>query len=65
MDFLDIAHDGRYFADGGAVLEHQGGNHSTRVDRPIGLGMLLTFAKIDWNLRNRQALLGEENAHAP
>jgi len=27
--------------------------------------MLLTFAKIDWNQGDRQALLSEENTHAP
>jgi len=30
------------------------GNHSTRVDRPIGLGMLLTFSQDDWNQGDRQ-----------
>src|SRR5713101_2692916 len=65
MDFLDVAHDGWYFADRCAVLEHQGGDHSTRVDRAIGLGMLLALSKVDWNHGDRQSLLSDENTHAP
>jgi hypothetical protein len=32
MDFLEIAQNRRHFTDGCAVLQHQGGNHSTRID---------------------------------
>ena len=47
------------------VQLHQGGNYSTRVDRPLGFRVLLAFAEVDSDERNLQALLGEKNAHAP
>ncbi len=58
---VEVAHDGGNFADGGPVLEHQGGHDTARVDRDIGVGELLPGAEIDRHLGDRNALLGEED----
>src|ERR1700704_3883930 len=62
---IEITHDGRHLADGGAVLEHQGRHHAARVDRPVGLRVLLTLAQIDCDCGNRESFFGEKYAHAP
>src|SRR6202521_716859 len=65
MDFLQVAQDGGYFTDRRAILDHQGGYDATWIDRAIRLGMLLALAEINGNQRNFEALLREEDAHAP
>jgi hypothetical protein len=64
MDFFNVPADRRHFAYGGAIFQHQGRHDAARVDRAVGVGMLLAFAKIDWDEGNRESLFGEEYAHA-
>jgi hypothetical protein len=60
-----ITHDGRHLADGGAILQHQGRHNPARIDRLVGFGVLLALAEVNSDERNLQALLGQENPHAP
>jgi hypothetical protein len=54
-----------FFAYGGAIFQHQRRHDAARVDRAVGVGMLLTFAKIDRDEGDRESLFGEKYAHAP
>jgi hypothetical protein len=65
MNFFNVPTDRRYFAYSGAVFQHQGRHDAARVDRAVGIGMLLAFAKIDCDEGNRDPLFGEEYTHAP
>src|ERR1700758_1706840 len=65
MCFFNVPADHRHFANGGAIFQHQGRHDAARVDRAVGVGMLLAFAKIDRDESNRQSLFGEEYEHAP
>src|SRR5882762_1550170 len=47
MDFLDVAQNSRHFADRGTVLKHQRGDDATRIDRAIGIAMLLALPEVD------------------
>jgi hypothetical protein len=62
---VEITHDRRHLADGGAILQYQGRHHAARVDRPVGRRVLLALAEVDSDERNLQTLLGQENPHAP
>jgi hypothetical protein len=53
MDFFNVPADRRHFAYGGAIFQHQGWYDAARVDRAVGVGMLLAFAKIDRDEGNR------------
>jgi hypothetical protein len=70
MNFFNVPADRRYFAYSGAVFQHEGRHDAARVDRAVGIGMLLALAKIDCdegieipfsatNIRTRREL-GEE-----
>ena len=65
LDFFNVPADRRYLAYGGAIVQHQGRHDAARVDRAVGVGMLLAFAKIDCDERNCESLFGKEYAHAP
>ena len=52
MDFFNVPADRRYFAYGGAIFQHQGRHDAARVDRAVGVGMLLALAQIDCDERN-------------
>src|ERR1700730_18192261 len=63
--FVEITHDGRHLADGGAILlQDQGWYYPARIDLPVGFGVLLTLAEVNSDERTHQALLSHENPHA-
>ena len=63
--FIEITHDRRHLTDGSAILQHQSRHYPTRIDRSIGIRVLLAVAEVDSDERNLQAFLDKENPHAP
>jgi hypothetical protein len=42
---VEVAHDRRDFADGGAVLQYQGWDYTARIDGPIYVRVLFALAQ--------------------
>src|SRR3984893_17530514 len=64
MQHFEIAADGDRFSDYSAVVEHQRRPPLHRMYGGIGIAALLQLPEIDLFGRNRDALLGQEDAHA-
>ena len=64
-DLFEIAPDCRNLTDRSAVFQNECGYYASRIDRAVGIGVLLALGEINRCKRDSDAFLSEEDPNPP
>ena len=65
IDLFEIAPDCRNLTDRRAVFQNECGYYASRIDRAVGIGVLLALGEINRCKRDSDAFLSEEDPNPP